>query len=75
MVDIISKLASSEFMGMIIPVLVIFDTGSTYLFSYKKEKLGLEEKTFLINIKYISKGLDVFVYVVLIILKVVKMDV
>ena len=57
----IKKLVSSNFMGMVSSVSVIFDTGATYLCSSNKgDFLKLEEKTFPINLKGIEKGLEVF---------------
>ena len=61
--DRINKLVSSKFMGMVRPVSVIFDTGSTYSCSYNKgEFVKLEEKTFPGNLKVIAKGLDIYVF-------------
>ena len=57
----IKKLFSSNFMGIVISVSVIFDTGSTYSCSSNRGDFGkLEENTLLINLKGIAKGLDIF---------------
>ena len=58
--DIIRKLASSNFMGMVIPVSVIFDNGATYsCYSNNGYFLKLEEKISSINIKGIAKLFDI----------------
>ena len=47
-------------MGMVISVLVLFDTGATYsCYSNKGYSLKFEEKTPPINIKGIAEGLDI----------------
>ena len=59
--DRIKKLFSSNFVGMLISVSVIFYTGATYSCSYNKGYfLNLEEKIFPRNIKYTAKGLDIY---------------
>ena len=59
--DILKKGVSSNFMGMVSSVSVIFDTGYTYSFSSnKRDFVKLEEKTFPGNIKDIAKGLDIY---------------
>ena len=61
LVNIIKKLISSNFMGMVRPVSVIFDTGSTYSCSSNKgDVVNLEEKTSPIKLKDIAKGLDIY---------------
>ena len=58
--EIIKKLVSSNFIGMVISVSVIFDTRANYSCSSNKEDLlKLEEKTFPRNIKGIAKRLDI----------------
>ena len=52
----IKKLVSSNFMGMVSSVSVIFDTGATYsCFSNKGEFVKLEEKKFPRKLKGIAK--------------------
>ena len=59
--NIIKKLVSSNFMGMVRSVSVIFDTGSTYLCSSNKgDFVKLEEKKFPRNLKGIAKGLEIY---------------
>ena len=61
MLDRIKKLVSSDFMGMLRSVSVIFDTGDTYSCSYNKGYfVKLEEKTFPRNLKGIAKGLKIY---------------
>ena len=56
----INKLVSSNFMGMMSSVSVIFDTGAIYSCSSNKgDFLKLEDKTFPRNLKCISKGLEI----------------
>ena len=58
--NIINKLISSNFMGMVISVSVIFDTGATYSCYYNKgDFVKLEDKKFPINLKVIEKGLEI----------------
>ena len=58
--DIINKLVSSSFMGMVSSVSVNFDTGDTYSCSSNKgDFVKLEEKTFPRNLKGISKVLEI----------------
>ena len=58
--DTIKKLISSNFMGMVRSVSVIFDTESTYSCSSKKGKfVKLEEKKFPRKLKGIAKGLEI----------------
>ena len=58
--DRIKKLISSNFMGMVSSVSVIFDTGATYSCSSNKgDFVKLEEKKFPRNLKGISKGLAI----------------
>ena len=58
--NLIKKLISSNFMGMVSSVSVIFDTGANYSGpSDKGYFLKLEEKKPPINIKGISKGLEI----------------
>ena len=60
LVDIINKFVSSNFMGIVISVSVIFDTGYPYSCSSNKGDLvKLEEKTFPMKLKGISKGLEI----------------
>ena len=55
----INKLVSSNFMGMLSSVPVIFDTEATYSCSYQKgDFVKLEEKTFPRDIKGIAKFLE-----------------
>ena len=57
--DIIKKLVSSNFMGMVRSVSIIFDTGATYLFySHKGDFVNLEEKKFPRKLKGISRFLQ-----------------
>ena len=61
--EIIQKLVSSNFMGMVSSVSVIFDTGATYqCYSNKGDFLKLEEKKFPRNLKGIAKGLEISVF-------------
>ena len=54
----IKNLVSSNFMGIVISVSVIFETGATYSCSPNKgDFVNLEEKAFSINLKGIAKGL------------------
>ena len=54
----IKKLVSSNFVGMVSSVSVIFDTGDTYSCSSNKgDFLKLEEKKFPRKLKGIAKGL------------------
>ena len=56
----INKLVSSNFMGMVSSVSVIFYTGDTYSYHYNKgEYVNIEEKTFPRNLKGIAKGLEI----------------
>ena len=56
----IKKLVSSNFMGMVRSVSVIFDTGATYSCSSNKgDFVKLEEKKFRRKLKGISKGLEI----------------
>ena len=56
----INNLVSSNFMGMVRSVSVIFYTGVTYsCFSNKGDFVKLEDKTLPINLKFIAKGLDI----------------
>ena len=56
----IKKLVSSNFMGMVSSVSVIFENGSTYSCSYnKRDFVKLEEKKFPRKLKGIEKGLDI----------------
>ena len=56
----IKKLVSSNFMGTVSSVSVIFYTGNTYsCFSDKRDFVKLEENTFPRNIKCIAKGIDI----------------
>ena len=56
----IKKLVSSNFMGMVSSVSVIFYTGYTYSCSSKKgDFVKLEENTSPINLKGIAKGLEI----------------
>ena len=56
----IKKLISSNFMGMVSSVSVIFETGDTYSYSSnKREFVKLEEKTFPRKLKGISKVLEI----------------
>ena len=56
----IKKLISSNFMGMVSSVSVIFDTGATYSCSSNKgDFVKLEEKKFPRKLKGIAKGLDI----------------
>ena len=58
--DRIKRLVSSNFMGMVSSVSVIFDTGATYSCSSNKVVLvKLEEKTFPKKLKGIAKGLEI----------------
>ena len=58
--DRIKKLVSSNFMGMVSSVSVIFDTGDTYSCSSNKEDfVKLEEEKFPRNLKGIAKGLEI----------------
>ena len=57
----IKKLISSNFMGMVSSVSVIFDTGATYWFSSNKgDSVMLEENKFLRKLKVIAKGLEIY---------------
>ena len=57
----IKKLVSSNFMGMVRSVSVIFYTGSNFPCSSKKlDFVNLEEETFPINTKDIANRLDVY---------------
>ena len=57
--DIIKKLVSSNFMGMVSSVSVIFDTGATYSCSSNKgDFVDLEDKMSQRNLKVISKDLE-----------------
>ena len=59
--NIIKKLIYSNFMGMVISVSVIFDTGDAYSCSSNKGYfLKLEEKNFPINLKGIAKGIEIY---------------
>ena len=61
LVDRIKKLISSNFIGMVISVSVIFDTEDTYSCSSNKgDFVKLEEKKFPRNIKGIAKGLEIY---------------
>ena len=61
--DRIKKLVSSNFMGMVSSVSVIFDTVDNYSCSSNKgDFVELEEKTFPRNIKGIAKRLEVSVF-------------
>ena len=63
LVNIIKKLVSSNFMGTVSSVSVIFYTGNTYsCFSDKRDFVKLEENTFPRNIKCIAKGIDISVF-------------
>ena len=56
----INKFVSSKFMGMVISVSAIFDTGATYSCSSNKgDFLKLEDKTFPINLQGTAKGLEI----------------
>ena len=56
----INKLVSSNFMGIVISVSVIFDTGATYSCSSNRgDFVKLEEKIPPQNLKVIAKGLDI----------------
>ena len=56
----IKKLFSSNFMGMVSSVSIIFDTGTNYSCSSKKgDFVKLEVKIFPRNIKGIAKGLEI----------------
>ena len=58
--DRIKKLFSSNFMGMVSSVSVIFDTGATYsCYSNKEDFVKLEEKEFPRNLKGKAKGLEI----------------
>ena len=58
--DRIKKLISSNFMGMVSSVSVIFDTGATYSCSSNKgDFVNLGEKTFPRRLKGIEKGLEI----------------
>ena len=58
--DIIKKLVSSNFMGMVSSVSVIFDNRDNYFCSYNKgDFVKLEENTLPRNIKGIAKGLEI----------------
>ena len=58
--DRIKKLVSSNFIGIVISVSIIFYTGSTYSCSSNKGYfLKIEEKTFPRNIKDIAKDFDI----------------
>ena len=60
LVNRINKLVSSNFMGMVSSVSVIFDTGATYSFhSIKGDFVKLEEKKFPRKFKCIAKGLEI----------------
>ena len=55
-----NKLVSSNFLGMVSSVSVIFDTGATYsCFSNKGDFVKLEEKKFPRKLKGIAKGLEI----------------
>ena len=57
---IIKKLVSSNFMGMVSSVSVIFDTGATYSYSSNKGYfVNLEEKKFPRNLKGIAKSIEI----------------
>ena len=59
--DIIKKLVSSNFMGMVSSVSVIYDTrDNDSCSSNKGDFVNLEEKTFPINLKCISKFLEIY---------------
>ena len=71
----IKKLVSSNFMGMVSSVSVIFDTGATYSCSYNKgDFVKLEEKKSPRKLKGIAKGLEIsgFGIVVLLSLQLLK---
>ena len=56
----IKNLVSSNFMGMVSSVSVIFDNGATYSCSSNKVDLvNLKEKTFSRELKVIAKGLEI----------------
>ena len=58
--EIIKKLISSNFMGMVRSVSVIFETGATYSCSSNKgDFVKLEEKNFPRKLKGIAKGLEI----------------
>ena len=57
----IKKLVSSNFMGMVSSVSVIFDTGDNYSCSSNKGKfVKLEEKKFPRKLKGIANGLEIY---------------
>ena len=59
----IKKLVSSNFMGMVSSVSVIFDTGATCSCSSNKEDfVELEEKKFPRKLKGIAKGLEIYIF-------------
>ena len=61
--DIINNLVSSNFMGMVSSVSVIFDALDTYsCYSNKGDFVKLEEKTFPRNLKGIEKGLEIYIF-------------
>ena len=58
--DRTKKLISSNFMGMVSSVSVIFDTRATYsCYSNKGDFVRLEEKKIPRNLKCIAKGLEI----------------
>ena len=60
LINRINKLVSSNFMGTVSSVSVIFDTGATYsCYSNKGDFVKLGEKKFPRNIKSIAKGLEI----------------
>ena len=58
--DRINKLVSSNFMGMVSSVSVIFDTGATYSCSSNKgDFVNIEDKKFPRKLKGIEKGIEI----------------
>ena len=76
LVNRIKKLVSSKFMGMVSSFSVIFDTEDTYsCYSNKGYFVKLEEKTSPINLKGISKGLDIYGFGIVEYFSGVKVDI
>ena len=56
----IKKLVSSKFMGLVISLLAIFDTGAIYsCYPNKAYFVNLEDKILSRKLKVIAKGLDI----------------
>ena len=61
--NIINKLVSSNLMGMVSSVSVIFDTGATYsCYSNKVDFVNIKDNTFPRKLKGIAKGIEISVF-------------